>query len=250
MRVEAPDAALPLIHPDWQAPPSVQACMSTRIGGVSKGDFASLNLGAMTDDDPAAVTQNRRRLRNAATLPAEPRWLKQVHGTRIVALDDSPESDGAEVADGSWSARGAVCVVLAADCLPVLLARRDGTAVAAVHAGWRGLAAGVLEAALAAIPGAPGDWIAWLGPRIGPAHFRVREDVRAAFSGAGFAFENAGDGQWRADLGAIAAASLRERGVMVWDSGLCTVSDAARFHSHRRDGGGGRMAALVWRDER
>jgi hypothetical protein len=221
--------------------------MSTRRGGVSRGPFASLNLGALTEDDAAAVQRNRKRLRRAAALPREPRWLRQVHGRRIVALDEVPAGGPAPEADGGWSAGSAVCAVLVADCMPLLLARRDGGAVAAVHAGWRGLAAGVLEAALAALPGPAGDWLAWLGPRIGPAHFLVREDVRAAFPDAGFAFREAGGGQWHADLGAIATRRLRERGVAVHDSGLCTASDAQRFYSFRRDGRCGRMAALIWR---
>lgn len=221
--------------------------MSTRLGGVSSGPFASLNLGATTKDDPAAVQNNRERLRRAAALPAEPRWLRQVHGRRVVALDATPPGDAPPEADGGWSAGEVVCAVLAADCMPVLLARRDGGAVAAVHAGWRGVAAGVLEAALSAIPGAPEDWLAWIGPRIGPAHFLVREDVLAAFPDAGFAFREAGRSQWHADLGAIAARRLSERGVAVHDSGLCTVADARRFFSHRRDGPCGRMAALIWR---
>lgn len=221
--------------------------MSTRCGGVSRGPFASLNLGALTEDDPVAVQANRERLRRAAALPGEPCWLRQVHGRHIVALDNEPAGGPPPEADGSWSAGSAVCAVLAADCMPVLLARRDGAAVAAAHAGWRGLAAGVLEAALAAIPGAPEDWLAWLGPRIGPARFLVREDVRAAFPEAGFAFREAGSGQWHADLGAIATRRLREGGVAVHDSGLCTASDAQRFFSHRRDGYCGRMAAVIWR---
>ncbi|WP_232226795.1 peptidoglycan editing factor PgeF [Algiphilus aromaticivorans] len=221
--------------------------MSTRVGGVSQGPFARLNLGALTEDDPAAVKDNRERLRRAAALPGEPSWLRQVHGRRIVALDEMPAGGSPPEADGGWSAAGAVCAVLAADCMPVLLARRDGGAVAAVHAGWRGLAAGVLETALAAVPGASQDWLAWLGPRIGPAHFLVREDVLAAFPDAVFAFREAGDGQWHADLAAIAARRLGAHGVAVHDSGLCTAADAQRFFSHRRDGRCGRMAALIWR---
>lgn len=224
--------------------------MSTRSGGVSRGPFRSLNLGAMTEDEPEAVQRNRALLRQAAELPEEPRWLRQVHGQQVVALDHAPREHAPPEADGSWSAGGAVCAVLAADCMPVLLARRDGSAVAAVHAGWRGLAGGVLEAALQAVPGAPEAWMAWLGPRIGPARFLVRADVRAAFPEEDFAFRQAGDDQWHADLGAIAARRLRERGVALYDSGLCTASDARRFYSHRRDGSCGRMAALIWRENK
>lgn len=243
------EPSLPLIRPEWPAPSGVHACMSTRVGGVSRGSFASLNLGATSDDDAEAVRRNRARLRRAAALPAEPAWLQQVHGRHIVCLDSFEAGQAPPQADASWTAGDAVCAVLAADCLPVLLARRDGAAVAAVHAGWRGLAAGVVEAALAAIPGRPEQWQAWLGARIGPDHFLVHGDVRQAFDARddATAFSDAGDGRWRADLGRLAALRLARAGVPVYDSGLCTASDPERFFSHRREQPCGRMAAVIFR---
>ncbi|WP_420429625.1 peptidoglycan editing factor PgeF [Algiphilus sp.] len=238
-----------LLWPAWPAPGNVRACMSTRLGGVSEGAYASLNLGLHSGDAPTRVQENRKRLMHAAAVPTEPRWLKQVHGTHVEAAH-TLDAGATPEADGTWTDRAQVpCVVMAADCLPVLLAHRDGTAVAAVHAGWRGLAAGVLEAGLAALPGNARDYIAWLGARIGPQAFVVREDVRAAFQGQNdeAAFEALAGGQWRADLGRLAALRLRAQGVAVYDSGLCTASDPEHYFSHRRDGKCGRMAALIWR---
>ncbi|MHA7832839.1 MAG: peptidoglycan editing factor PgeF [Algiphilus sp.] len=223
--------------------------MSTRVGGVSQANFASLNLGLHSGDAVDCVQENRKRLMQAAALPAEPRWLTQVHGTRVLPAHTIGPGDAPE-ADGAWTDQVQMpCVVMAADCLPVLLARRDGAAVAALHAGWRGLAAGVLETGLAALPGDARDYIAWLGARIGPQAFVVREDVRSAFRGQGdeTAFETLAGGQWRANLGRLAAVRLRAQGVAVYDSGLCTASDPTHYFSHRRDGRCGRMAALIWR---
>lgn len=235
-----------LLRPDWPMPPGVCAVMTTRTGGVSEPPFDTLNLGLHSGDDPARVAQNRARLRRLAALPAEPRWLRQVHGVTV------PEA-GAEAwpeppeADGAWTRTpGVVLAVMAADCLPVLLARDDGGAVAALHAGWRGLAAGVVEAGLAALPGDVRRWRAWLGPRIGPEHFLVHDDVRDAFPDDARAFTRAPDGRWHADLGALACSRLEHAGIAVCDSRLCTAADPARFFSHRRDGRCGRMAALVW----
>jgi YfiH family protein len=184
------------IVPDWPAPPGVRALQSTRTGGVSRGPYESLNLGDHVGDDPADVAANRARL--AAFLPGEPLWLKQVHGVAVAdALADGPgaEADAAIARQG-----GRVCVVMTADCLPLLLCDRAGTVVAAVHAGWRGLAAGVVEAAVAAM-GRPGsELLAWLGPAIGPEAFEVGEEVRAAFlardPGAAEAFVARGGGKW------------------------------------------------------
>lgn len=224
--------------------------MSMRQGGVSAGVYASMNVGMNSGDDAERVRENRHRLVQASKLPAEPCWLRQVHGVDVVAAHDVPAGHVPE-ADGAWTdAPGVGCVVMAADCLPVLLARRDGGAVAALHAGWRGLAAGVIEAGVGALPGAPEQYIAWLGARIGPDAFVVREDVRSAFQGAddASAFAPVGAGQWRADLGRLAANRLRLLGVEAFDSGLCTASDNERFFSHRRDGACGRMAAVIWRE--
>ena len=240
----------PWIEPDWPAPPGVRALSTLRSGGVSRGPFAEFNLADHVDDDPAAVAANRALLRRAAGLPAEPCWLSQVHGRGVIPAGEGP---AAGPADGSWTDRpGRVCVVLTADCLPVLLARRDGSAVAALHAGWRGLAAGVLEAGVAALGGGAG-LVAWLGPAIGPDHFEVGPEVRDAFlaadAGAAAAFRPAARrGHHLADLYLLARQRLARAGVgSVHGGDECTFADAKRFYSYRRDGVTGRMATLVWR---
>ncbi|PWG62619.1 peptidoglycan editing factor PgeF [Sediminicurvatus halobius] len=239
-----------LLLPDWPRPPGVCALATTRAGGVSKPPFDTLNLGTRAGDDPSAVAANRGRLRHLAALPAVPSWLAQVHGRRVVHADEVMP-DVTE-ADAVWSDRpGAVCAVLVADCLPVLLADRDGRCVAAAHAGWRGLAGGVLEATVAALPVGPGALVAWLGPCIGPDAFEVGVEVREAFldgdSGATGCFRPSPAGRWLADLGGLARRRLAGAGVAaIHGGGLCTYSDPARFFSYRRDGRTGRMAALVW----
>jgi len=234
--------------PDWPAPPVVAAAVSTRRGGVSRGAYAGFNLAGHVDDDAHAVAANRRRLIEALALPRPPVWLRQCHGTRVVRLGgDEPEEPEA---DAAWTDRpGVVCAVLTADCLPVLLCDRGGTRVAAVHAGWRGLAAGVLEAAVAALGGA--DLLAWLGPAIGPEAFVIGDEVRARLragpAAPDGAFRPAGPGRWYADLYALARARLTAAGVTaVYGGGACTVGDAGRFYSYRRDGATGRMASLIW----
>ena len=233
--------------PDWAAPANVRALQTTRRGGVSGGPWASLNLGDHVGDDPAAVSANRAALR--ALLPAEPAWLRQVHGT--VAVDAAPGPETPE-ADAAWSRRpGRVCVVMTADCLPVLLCDRRGTVVAAAHAGWRGLLAGVLESTVAAMRAPPGELLAWLGPAIGRRRFEVGEEVRNAFAareaGAAAAFAPHGPGKWLCDLGELARRRLRGIGVTAVAGGdACTVEDGERYFSYRRDGKTGRMATLIW----
>lgn len=232
--------------PDWPAPAQVRALITTRAGGASVGPYASLNLADHVGDDPAAVRANRARLR--ALLPTEPVWLEQVHGTDVLRV----ETGGARRADAAVSrAPGTVCAVLTADCLPVLLADRAGTVVAAAHAGWRGLSAGVLERTVVAMDTDPGQLLAWLGPAIGPDAFQVGDEVRAAFlaadAAAAAAFRPDGPGKWRADLYALARQRLARAGVQaVYGGGLCTFSDPGRFFSYRRDGTTGRMASLIW----
>lgn len=243
--------SLELIRPDWPAPPGVRAFSSTRAGGVSLAPYDSLNLGGHVGDRPEAVAENRRRLVEQAALPREPVWLDQVHGVRVLRLDaDTPQG---ETADACWTdAAGVPCAVMSADCLPVLLCSRDGRYVAAAHAGWRGLVHGVLEATLAALPVAPAELLAWMGPAIGPEAFQVGEEVHAAFVAA--APEDArhftADGErWRADLFGLARARLHRAGLSaVYGGGLCTYSQTARFFSHRRDGRSGRIVSLIWRD--
>lgn len=236
------------IVPDWPAPARVRALITTRAGGVSTGPFASFNLGLRTGDDPRAVAANRATL--SSLLPQEPGWLRQVHGSRVVdadALGDTPEADAAVA-----RRPGTVCTVLVADCIPVLLADAAGTAVGIAHAGWRGLAAGVVENAVRAMAGDPGGIVAYLGPGIGPAAFEVGDDVRDVFlardAGAAVAFTPHAAGKWLADLFLLARRCLRRAGVGEIHGGtLCTYTDAQRFFSYRRSRVTGRMAALIWR---
>jgi YfiH family protein len=242
-------------------PAGTGALMTTRVGGVSAAPCDSLNLKAQTSDprDQIAVAENRRRF--ATTLGAAPVFLDQVHGTRVVRLTVAHAGPDAETerADASITTMpGIACTVLVADCLPVLFATRDGRAVGAAHAGWRGLAGGVLEATVdairAAVPVAAGDIVAWLGASIGPAAFEVGADVLDAFQtgeARHFVPAPARDGvpKWMADLPALAEGRLRRLGLTdVTGCGLCTVSDASRFFSYRRDRATGRLAAAAWID--
>lgn len=238
------------IRPDWLAPDSVRAVSTTRIGGVSQGPFASLNLGDRVEDDQEAVAENRWRLKTQAGLPAAPVWLNQVHGNRVIELD-APGQD--LQADAMIVRRpGQVCAVLTADCLPVLLCERNGAAVAAVHCGWRGLAAGILEAAVSRLNFAGEELLAWMGPAIGPESFEVGEEVREAFlrhdpeTSACFT-STTQRGKYFADIYALAGRRLGQLGVsQVYGGGYCTRTDERRFFSYRRDGVCGRMASLIW----
>jgi YfiH family protein len=237
----------PMILPDWPAPPNVKSLMTTREGGVSSAPWASLNLGDHVGDDPAHVAANRARLR--AQLPAEPGWLRQVHSARVAELgrEANPEADASFTRE-----RRQVCAVLTADCLPVLFCDRAGTVVAAAHAGWRGLADGVLEATVAAMQVPPGEILAWMGAAIGPQAFEVGDEVREAFvlqhaqAAAAFVPQPA-PGKWLADIYRLARIRLNSIGVQaVYGGGRCTFSEAESFYSYRRDGVTGRMASLVW----
>jgi YfiH family protein len=241
-------AAPGFLEPDWSAPGRVRAAFTTRYGGVSSGPWASFNLAAHVGDEPAAVAENRRLLRRALALPAEPRWLEQAHGIAVAVLP-APANAPADAA--VTFTPGNVCAVLVADCLPVFLASRSGDRVGIAHAGWRGLAAGVVEATVAALDCAAGELIAWLGPSIGPRAFEVGAEVREAFlardAGATSAFRPANSGRWLADLPELARRRLAAAGVATaTGGGLCTHADPARFYSYRRDGATGRMAALAW----
>lgn len=234
-------------RPRWPAPGNVHAFTTTRAGGVSQGAHRSLNLGFGCGDAPEAVTENRRRLR--AELPSEPAWVRQVHGTGVVtagkSAGDLPEADALVC-----RTPGVPCAILTADCLPVLFCDRAGERIAVAHAGWRGLAAGVLEATLDALGAEPDQVLAWMGPGIGRDAFEIGEEVRAAFLGVypdvAHAFHRPGK-RWHADLYAIARHALIARGV-AWVGGgaLCTYTDSERFYSHRRDGQSGRMATVIW----
>ncbi len=236
--------ALELITPDWPAPTGVWALTTTRLGGVSPAPYDSLNLGDHVGDAPQAVAENRRILREV--LPSEPRWLSQVHGCSVA---DAGESGPCEADAAIALEPGRVCAVLTADCLPVLLCDKAGTRVAAVHAGWRGLADGVLEATVARMAG--DELMAWLGPAIGPDAFEVGDEVREAFlerdPGAEAAFQPSPQGRWLADLYTLARRRLAAAGVgAVYGGGLCTYTDSERFYSYRRDGVTGRIASLIW----
>jgi YfiH family protein len=237
------------LRPDWDAPASVRALVTTRAGGVSHGPYAALNLSERVGDDPFAVETNRTLLR--AVLPGDPVWLAQVHGADVV---DAAAVSGIVRADAAFTrARRVVCAVQVADCLPVLLADRAGTVVAVAHAGWRGLAAGVVERTVEAMRVRAEELVAWLGPAIGQDAFEVGEDVHAAFvgpdPGAAAAFRAGAPGKWHADLCALARRRLAALGVAsVAGGGWCTHAEPVRFYSYRRDGVTGRMAALAWLD--
>lgn len=237
-----------MILPDWPAPARVHGLMTVRSGGVSQEPWASFNLGDHVGDDPAHVAANRAQLRRQ--LPAEPAWLRQVHSARVVEAGRDPNPE----ADASYSREtGQVCAVLTADCLPVLFCDRAGSVVAAAHAGWRGLADGVLEATVAAMQVAPGEVMAWMGAAIGPQAFEVGDEVRTAFverhPEAAAAFVPHAPGKWLADIYALARIRLGHAGVdAVYGGGHCTFSEADAFYSYRRDGVTGRMASLIWLD--
>jgi polyphenol oxidase len=261
-------APLPFIQPAWPAPPQVGALMSTRQGGVSVGCYTSLNLGRNLGrnlgDRPDAVAHNRAMF--VAATHAKPVWLHLVHGATVLQLTAADAERPAPPADAAWTSEPQLaCIVTAADCLPALFCLRDGSAVAAAHAGWRGLAAGVLRATVQALcagtGAAPADVLVWLGPCIGPRHFEVGADVVQAFapgavsavsavSAMHFASRPRADGsqRWLADLPQLAVQQLRQTGVQeISVDGACTFEDASRFFSFRRDGVTGRMAAAVWR---
>lgn len=256
-----------LLRADWPAPPGVQAFTTLRRGlnvGVSAPPFDTFNLGkhrSAVGDDPQAVATNRAALRWVGQLPSPPHWLSQVHGVQVERFDapvlasteedqthmqPQPEADAAVT-----SAAGTVLAILTADCLPVIFASRDGDEVGAAHAGWRGLAAGVLEATVAEMKTPAERLIAWLGPAAGPQAYEIGEEVRTAFvdtdPSAAAAFVATRPGHWRVDLYALARRRLAAVGVIaVHGGGLCTLSDPDRFYSHRRDACTGRMATLVW----
>ena len=244
--------------PDWPAPPGVRALSTLRHGaGVSPAPWDHFNLGhGATGDEAARVEHNRRILRETAGLPSEPRWLRQVHGVgvrRFEAGDRQADTLGAIEADAAVTCdAGVVLAILSADCLPVLFCAEDSSEVAAAHAGWRGLAAGVLDATLAAMRSPADRILVWLGPGAGPVAYEVGDEVRTAFVetdvASSGAFVASRPGHWRVDLYALARHRLRRAGVeRVYGGGYCTISAADKFFSHRRDGRSGRMATLVWR---
>jgi polyphenol oxidase len=244
-------AGVDWIVPSWHVPERIQAMATTRNGGVSAGRYATLNLGTASGDDPAVIAENRRRI--GAFIPSAPVWLRQVHGADVVTLDAATviaARTSAPVADAAVTReRNVVLGVLIADCLPVLFAERTADVIAVAHAGWRGLARGVLENTVGAMGVDPADIVVWLGPAIGMNAFEVGEDVVDAFAGSDVdeGFAPKGRGKWNADLYAIARARLERSGVRsINGGGYCTFTDSARFFSYRRERKTGRMAALIW----
>ena len=239
--------------PQWSLPAGLRAAFSLRCGGRSQGPWESLNLALHVGDAPEAVSANRALLARDLDLPAEPLWLQQVHGTRVSKVEEWQAGAQGRTADAMVARGAGVLAIQVADCLPVLLASKDGAVYGVAHAGWRGLAAGVLEQTLAAMGVPPAGLTAWLGPCIRRDAFEVGDDVRAAFGQSfAWAFAPNNRGRWQCDLAAIAAARLRAAGIAaVSDCGWCTFTDSQRFFSHRRDaavlGSSGRMAALLWR---
>ncbi len=242
-----------LLEIDWQLPAGVRAAFTTRLGGVSVAPWDSFNVATHVNDAPGHVAANRARLRELLHLQVEPAWLNQVHGVAVEDLDNAGSSSLPVTADASVSTKaGPPCVVMVADCLPVLFTSRDGSRIGAAHAGWRGLASGVLERTVSAL-GVPGAELrAWLGPCISRAHFEVGDEVRQEFvtqdSGATGCFEKNARGRWHADLVELARRRLNALRLTDVSGGRwCTYADPRRFYSHRRDGKGGRLAALIWR---
>ncbi|RVU37383.1 peptidoglycan editing factor PgeF [Rheinheimera riviphila] len=248
--MSAPARLTPLwLTPDWPAPASVKALSTTRQGGVSTGVYASLNLGSHVGDAIAAVEQNRALLQQQAALPQAPAWLNQVHGTAVLDLANwQGELVSADAAVSQQADK--VCLVMTADCLPVLFCNLQGTQVAAAHAGWRGLCDGVLEQTLAHFA-KPDEVMVWFGPAIGPGQFEVGSEVRTAFmqknAGANLAFVPQGDGKYLANIYLLARQRLLAAGVTRFYGGEhCTVSESELFFSYRRDGQTGRMASCIW----
>jgi YfiH family protein len=248
------DVGASVLRADWPAPPGVRALTTLRgPAGGSAAPFDRFDLGLRNGDDVDVVRRNRALLERGLALPAPPCWLRQVHGTRVVVdpdPDDEPEADAAIA-----RAPGTVLAILTADCLPVVFASADGATIAAAHAGWRGLAAGVLEATVMAMDAPPETLLASLGPAAGPDAYEVGAEVRDAFvardAEAATAFVATRPGHWRADLYRLARQRLVSAGLSpraIHGGGLCTISDAARFYSHRRDQRTGRMATLAWRE--
>lgn len=242
-----------VIYPDWAAPERVHALVTTRCGGFSDGPFASWNLATHVGDDVEAVRKNRQLLGERYNLPGEPIWLKQVHGNESIRAETvgSSNANGRLAADAAIACSvGRVCAVLTADCVPVLVCDSEGRAVGAIHAGWRGLASGVIEAAVAQFP-RPSELLAWLGPAISAGVYEVGAEVRDRvidrLPDARHAFYHSRPAHYHADLCALARYCLRAAGVRNISGGeFCTYGDARRFYSHRRDGRCGRMASLIW----
>jgi polyphenol oxidase len=254
MRAITADVQRSLLHADWPAPPGVMAFTTLRgPAGDSAAPFDRFNLGLRSGDDPGTVASNRRMLERALELPSPPRWLRQVHGVEVIVEPhlDEPGNDEPQADAAVARTPGTVLAILTADCLPVVFAAADGSEVAAAHAGWRGLAGGVLEATVAAMRTPADRILAWLGPAAGPQAYEIGQEVFDAFVApdplATVAFATTRPGHWKVDLYSLARMRLATAGVdRVSGGGLCTISDAQRFFSHRRDQRTGRMATIAY----
>ncbi len=243
--------SLPVIEPDWPAPPGVHVCTTTRIGGVSAAPYDQLNLATHVGDEPAAVRKNREILKNALNLPEMPRFLEQVHSNRVVKFSRAEKVGDPPVADAAWTDEaGVVLAILTADCLPIVVANGSGTVIAAIHAGWRGLDNGVIANTLTQLP-KDENWLAWIGPGLRTHDFEVGAEVRAQLLAHGRALPShflahpQPDKVWL-DAAGIARWQLQQAGVStVFDCGLSTLHDE-RFFSYRRTTITGRMTTLIW----
>jgi len=241
------------LKPDWPAPVQIKACTTLRQQGYSQGVYQSWNLATHVNDSLEHVEKNRQLLSDTLALPAEPVWLEQVHSDQVVLLEENIPAKNVQ-ADGSYTrVEDKICVVMTADCLPVLITNRAGTEVAAVHAGWRGLAAGIVEKAVQCFQSEAKDCLVWLGPAIGPAAFEVGDDVRQAFmqqdAETTEAFVPTGEGKYLANIYALARQRLQLAGVTdIYGGDHCTYTEAEQFYSYRRDQETGRMASLIWID--
>lgn len=245
-------AADNLLFPDWPAPENVRAVSSKRTGGCSEGVFQSFNLGDHVGDDPARVKNNRQRFQTLAAMPNAPFWLQQVHGIEVARPEVNLVKGDAVVADAAYSCKAkTICTVMTADCLPLLVCDKAGQEVAAIHAGWRGLAAGVIEQTLQHFQAKATDILVWLGPAIGPQAFEVGAEVRSAFiaqqPAAHAAFRALSDGKYLADIYLLARLRLAAQGITaIYGGEYCTYQHAEYFFSYRREGQTGRMASAIW----
>ena len=235
---------------NWQAPQNVRVLTTTRLLGNSTAPYASFNLGLHVGDDRQVVLQNRALLATSAELPSEPKWLQQTHSTQIANIDSIDQQVEGDC-DGAYTdAKGVVCAVMTADCLPLMLCDERGEQIAAVHVGWRGLADGVIEAALAYFSCAPKSVLAWTGPCIGPSAFEIGADVKSSLGGSSAAYKpSKNQDKWLANLPLLVEERLINLGVtQISHSGRCTFNEVDRFYSYRRDGVTGRIASLIWMD--
>jgi len=237
------------IAASWDAPARIRAGTTTRLGGVSRPPYDSLNLARHVGDKPALVRQNRDRLRELCCLPSDPLWLAQTHSNRIIEADRNESM----AADAAWTRRsGIVCAILTADCVPLLLCDRNGTRIAAVHVGWRGLHTGIVEETLRRFEPGRHSLLAWLGPHICARHYEVGDEVRDAClrgrPGSAAAFRRNRHGRWQCSLETLIATRLKKHGITATTSGHCTFGEPERFYSYRRTKTTGRMASLIWMD--